>query len=348
MAAFLKNTWYMAGWAHEIDDAIVGRTVMDIPLALFRDYGRAPVALFDRCPHRFAPLSEGSLRGGAVMCKYHGLRFKADGACSHNPWSEKIPASCKVTSFPILERDACLWVWLGDPSEADPARIPRFGFLADSGRRAAKGYTHIGCYYELITDNLMDLSHARFLHPVFGGESYNPASSVKPGQETVTVSFVVEDIDNPEFPECVWPAGGKKVDLWDDITWHAPASLYFETGVKHHGKSRREGWIIPMAHIITPETERSSHYFWGASVERDNPMGNEDLRALLSQAFDAEDKPMLEAVQERMGGADLRSLRPVMLPHDAGAIRARRLLSARIAQEQGDIQAASATQVTAS
>lgn len=44
---------------------------------------------------------------------------------------------------------------------------------------------------------------------------------------------------------------------------------------------------------------------------------------------------MLERIQRTMGGADLMSLKPVMLPGDAGAIRVRRLLDKLIADESG-------------
>jgi phenylpropionate dioxygenase-like ring-hydroxylating dioxygenase large terminal subunit len=50
-------------------------------------------------------------------------------------------------------------------------------------------------------------------------------------------------------------------------------------------------------------------------------------------AFMNEDKPMLEAQQRHMGGADFWSLRPVLLPGDAAAIRVRRELAKLIETE---------------
>ena len=41
----------------------------------------AIVALPDRCPHRFSPLSAGCVVDGAVQCAYHGYRFDAAGRC---------------------------------------------------------------------------------------------------------------------------------------------------------------------------------------------------------------------------------------------------------------------------
>lgn len=42
---------------------------------------------------------------------------------------------------------------------------------------------------------------------------------------------------------------------------------------------------------------------------------------------------MLEAQQLAMGDSDFWSLKPVLLPGDAGAVRARRVLDGLIAQE---------------
>lgn len=333
MATFLKNAWYMAAWNHELDDGLVGRIIIGVPLVLFRDQQGKPAALYDRCPHRFAPLSSGALRDGQVMCRYHGLRFAASGECSHNPWGGKTPSACKVATYPVVEQDQGVWVWLGDAHKADPAQIPRLPFMTDPGIRSVKGYTFAQANYQLLTDNLMDLSHARFLHPGFGGDLYNPSSRVEMGEDSVTACFFVENVDNPEFPECAWPAHGNKVDLWDDITWHQPANLVLESGVTLHGAPRSEGWVIPAGHLLTPQDQHSTHYFWSSGVEQDNPMSNEAVIGVLSQAFDDEDKPMIEATYARMASAEFWSLQPVLLPHDVGAVRVRRLLAERIARE---------------
>ena len=60
------------------------------------------------------------------------------------------------------------------------------------------------------------------------------------------------------------------------------------------------------------------------------------LRGALTQAFEQEDKPMLEMQQKRMGTGDLWSLKPVLLAVDAAAVRTRRklerLIEAKIKQ----------------
>jgi vanillate O-demethylase monooxygenase subunit len=51
--------------------------------------------------------------------------------------------------------------------------------------------------------------------------------------------------------------------------------------------------------------------------------------------FEREDKPIVEAAAQRMGSAALFDLKPVLLPGDAAAVRARRALQALIDNEQG-------------
>ena len=79
---FLKNAWYAAGWAHEVEgDRLLARTILGEPLVLFQGPDGAPAALIDRCGHRFAPLSMGRREGGRLRCMYHGLVFDAAGTC---------------------------------------------------------------------------------------------------------------------------------------------------------------------------------------------------------------------------------------------------------------------------
>ncbi len=59
MHEFLRNVWYMAAWAEEVGEGLLSRRIAGRKLVLFRAADGTPVALEDRCPHRFAPLSLG-------------------------------------------------------------------------------------------------------------------------------------------------------------------------------------------------------------------------------------------------------------------------------------------------
>jgi phenylpropionate dioxygenase-like ring-hydroxylating dioxygenase large terminal subunit len=105
-----------SGW-HPVafSSAVIGRPVaarlMGRRLAVARDRAGAFV-LDDRCPHRGAPLSLGRLKGGAIVCPYHGWRFGRGGACLEVPGS-RLPGS-PARALPCVERAGLVWASLAE------------------------------------------------------------------------------------------------------------------------------------------------------------------------------------------------------------------------------------------
>ncbi|MFN3648850.1 MAG: nitrite reductase small subunit NirD [Armatimonadota bacterium] len=78
--------------------------VLGQEIAVFRGRDGSLYATQDRCPHRGAPLSEGILGGGEVICPYHAYRFDlAGGACAND-------AACAIRTYPVREEDGQLLV----------------------------------------------------------------------------------------------------------------------------------------------------------------------------------------------------------------------------------------------
>ncbi|HEX4043799.1 MAG TPA: Rieske 2Fe-2S domain-containing protein, partial [Xanthobacteraceae bacterium] len=126
--AFLRNAWYVAAWADELDGGrLLPRTIMNEPIVLFRKATGEVAAIEDRCAHRFAPLSMGKIVGGdRIQCPYHGLEFDGTGACVRNPHGTKnIPSRAKVRSYPAVEKHQAVWLWMG-AAPAEPGKIPDF------------------------------------------------------------------------------------------------------------------------------------------------------------------------------------------------------------------------------
>lgn len=331
--SFLFNAWYMIGWADEFTgEALVARTMLKIPVVAWRDAASGAYhALEDTCPHRFAPLSEGKLVNGRVQCGYHGLEFDGTGQCRHNPFNKVVPSSIRTRSFPIAERPGAVWVWMGDPARADEALIPDVDYHADPTMRYVKGSSLIASDYRLITDNLMDLCHSTFLHPSFGGLEYMPQFRSEERPDGVIVcNYHIPDMINIFGPDAI-PA--ERIRNNDNIRWIAPSVHILESRAGLVGSDEYIVYV-PSAHILTPQDETSTHYFWSSGCDKDLPVPDEALMEVLKQAFDGEDKPMLEAVQRRMAGRDLWDMDPVLLPTDAGAVRVRRKMAAMIAAER--------------
>src|SRR5438067_894037 len=70
----LRNAWYIVAWADEIgSDQPLARRICNEPIVLFRGGTGRVGALTDRCCHRAAPLSMGSVVEEGIQCGYHGL-----------------------------------------------------------------------------------------------------------------------------------------------------------------------------------------------------------------------------------------------------------------------------------
>jgi vanillate O-demethylase monooxygenase subunit len=344
MENVLRNTWYLAAWASEVpSDGLLARRLLDLPLVLFRDAQGAPVALHDQCPHRFAPLSMGRLvqEGGRIECGYHGLRFDTNGRCSFNPHGDgSIPKAAQVRAFPVVERYSALWVWMGEPQRADEALLPAFPFLDPADWAVGTGYMLVNGHYELETDNILDLSHIEFMHPMFSSEAVRRAqvSSEQDGDTVWCKRFMADDAQVPDFLRQVFQVPEGPIDRWLHVRWDAPANMALWAGGCAAGGDRAQAVVSQQAHCFTPESDGRTHYFYAIAFPRAlGPLAEQLAQqnvVALRGPFEHEDKPVIEAVQQRMRGADLWSLKPVLLPGDAAAVRARRILQARIAAEQ--------------
>ena len=116
---FPKNGWYAAIWSKDLTGKPVGRTFLGEAVVLFRGTNGRPGALEDRCCHRAAPLSLGTVEGDHLRCGYHGLTFDTKGQCISVPGQDTVPSGARVRAYPVAERYNVVWIWMGDPARAD-------------------------------------------------------------------------------------------------------------------------------------------------------------------------------------------------------------------------------------
>lgn len=335
---FLRNTWYAAGWSENLRDEPVRIKILNQAVALYRLADGTPVALADRCPHRFAPLSSGKIVDDTLQCPYHGLRFDRNGACALNPHGDgTIPPRARVDSFPLVERHHALWIWMGDADKADPSLIPDMSIFDGPELAPSRGYLNPGTDYQLVNDNLLDLTHAAYLHPFLAPADLTEKTRTDVKQEGRNVLFSMGATNVPATPlmQLIWDRGEEHGDLYALMRWHAPSNLLLDTGMHYLGSDT--GPATFSAHLLTPETEKSTHYFW--MVGRNRLQDNAEISAIIhngiQQAFQTEDEPMLALVAENMEGIDFWDLNPAILPTDGAGIRARRLLAKMIREDNG-------------
>jgi phenylpropionate dioxygenase-like ring-hydroxylating dioxygenase large terminal subunit len=342
MTRHLRDAWYMAGCSSELTDRPLARRMFDRAIVLFRDRSGAPQALADRCPHRFAPLSRGTVEGDSLVCTYHGLNFNGAGQCVRNPFSDHIPKTAQVDAWRVVERHGALWLWGGHAAAADPAQIPDFSMVDDApGVRVVRGYTLLEAPYEFGIDNLMDLSHIEFVHRgSFAGRGviFAGKHEVREDGDAIWSNWWMPNVPAPAHTQGVY-ARDLRCDHWLDMRWNAPASMRLQIGATPAGKPRGEGVIAEQSHILTPAGAATTHYFWATTRHHDleSEATDEFLRALFRQAFDEEDKPIIKAAYENLEGADFWESKPVSLGIDAGGLRVRRRIKALLTREQAAV-----------
>lgn len=325
---FVRNLWYVAAWSSEVADNLIGRTIIGDPVLLFRNGDGAAVAIGGTCPHRFAPLSAGRrCTDGSIECPYHGLRFDHTGACSLNPHEEgRISRNHTVPAYPVCERYGIVWIWMGTAALRDESVIPAFEQLTSPNYRTLTGHMMINANYELVADNLLDQTHAQFIHPrFFKANVLQAAQEVIQEGSTVTSRRWIPNIKAPYVYNRLLPDPEQIVDHWMGVRWDAPGLHRLDVGVTAPGRPRDEGFRREGAHLLTPETEKTTHYFFSSS--RNYKLVDEAEDQALTEwqriGFTEEDKPMIEAVQKMMGDRSLKEMKPVILSTDTAAIKAR-------------------------
>jgi phenylpropionate dioxygenase-like ring-hydroxylating dioxygenase large terminal subunit len=339
---FLMNCWYVAAWDHElIDGKHLARTLLEKSLVIFRGESGGYIALDDRCCHRAAPLSMGRVEGDCIRCMYHGLKFDGAGTCIEIPGQDRIPASFKVRSYPIEERNHLIWIWMGDPELADPDLILDYQPLGDPNWQGLPGYLHYDANYLLIVDNLSDLAHLAFVHTNTLGGSEEYAYTSKPAvYEREPWGFRVErwhkNVDLPPYHAKVAPVKGIKVDRRNITQVHTPGIFLMETlfAPAGSGSEALEDGACQYrnSQYMTPETRNTTHFFWNYmhNYKLDDPNIAISLRDSLIEGF-LEDKELIEA-QHKLLEAD-PAFRLRVMGADEGLTHVRMLLKKQIAQE---------------
>jgi vanillate O-demethylase monooxygenase subunit len=340
---FPKNAWYVACQPQEIDDRPLGRRICGEAIVFYRGPEGAVAALEDFCPHRGAPLSLGRVVEGRLVCGYHGLEMGCDGRTIAMP-GQRVRGFPAIRAYPAVERHGFVWVWPGDAAKADAAAIPDIAWARDPEWAFGGGMFHVACDYRLMIDNLMDLTHEKYVHATsIGQKELDEAMPVTKteGDEVITSRFM-ENIMAPPFWKMALRGNhlpdDQPVDRWQICRFSPPSHVMIEVGVALAGqggvhadpKVKASAIVVD---FITPETESSIWYFWGMA-RHFNPKDKAltaSIREGQSKIF-AEDLEMLERQQKNIAAWPERGL--LKLNIDAGGVQARRVLERLVAAER--------------
>ncbi|SIQ61679.1 aromatic ring-hydroxylating dioxygenase subunit alpha [Marinobacterium stanieri] len=334
---FIYNEWYVVALSREIDRELMARTVLDRQLVLFRKEDGTPVALDNRCGHRSFPLSRSALEGDTVVCGYHGLRYDENGQCVEVP-SQCSCAGISIRSYPLHQQGPVVWIWMGEPEEADISKIPAMPML-EEGWVTSEDYMPLKASYVYLHENLLDLTHLSFLHAkTFGTPDYAKAdfdTDIGDGR------FLLKRYVVPTRLPPVWakPTGleGKDAARITTSDFVSPAlhivhAQFYDISLD---ESERPDQRIKTAHIPTPETGTSTHYFvvHGRNFALEENEVTDFMHEQLMAAFD-EDVVGLEAQEELLAARhEDDDFFEISLSADAASVAMRRYLKRRAEDE---------------
>jgi vanillate O-demethylase monooxygenase subunit len=120
----------------------------------------------------------------------------------------------------------------------------------------------------------------------------------------------------------------------------APSALRLLTGICNPGAKPESGTGYHAVHLLTPETDRTTHYFFTAvryNVQTTDDQLNRDIQDKIAKmrrfAFEEQDAPVIEAQQRAIDNAQ-SAVDPMILAIDVGPVRYKQVLQRLIGAEQ--------------
>jgi phenylpropionate dioxygenase-like ring-hydroxylating dioxygenase large terminal subunit len=339
---YVRNAWYVACWSQDLAERTPqGVSILDEPIVIWRSGGRL-AALEDRCVHRLAPLSLGRCEGEHLRCQYHGLKYDPQGRVVEIPGQVTIPAQARVRAYPVIDRHSWIWVWMGNPAQADVSLIPPATGFDDPQWILGRGQLDYAAEAQLINDNLLDFSHLPYVHAASFGAPTTFAETLP------QLTALPRGIRYERWTEGTTsrPRDGttpRPLDLYMTYDFLIPGVLLMWSGSFAPGTARGCGKGRPdfaqaqtgvtfTSQAVTPTGPRQSRYFfsWGPHREHGDEALRDGLMQLAAVAFD-EDKVMIEAQQKIIDRTPVPKVMPTA--HDRSVTMFSQLV-ARLAKEE--------------
>jgi phenylpropionate dioxygenase-like ring-hydroxylating dioxygenase large terminal subunit len=334
-----RNMWWCAAHVDEVTEKPLARWLLERPVVLYRLSDGTPVALDDRCPHRWAPLSEGRVIDDNIICAYHGMAFGKDGVCTRVPTQKNIPNSARVQSYPLRTAGAFVWIWMGVPDKIDHDPVD-MAYTVNPDWSVVHGMMEVQANWVLIRENVLDLTHIAFLHAnTFKQNDWENVPEVSMEGETIVYrqDFAPSPL-SPLFCAGFGFPDGKIVKREQEGRMPSLAISFSDWNVHdiEAGPGARVDYLVRGCHIVTPSQRGKTHYFFAAAFDVPNVAAEvlEKTKTNLLSAFN-EDKDLLEKIQFQVS-ADPRGLNfpEINLAADGAGVRVRQVLKRKLDAER--------------
>ncbi len=242
----LRSFFHPVAFSSDIQDRPVRARLMGQDWVLYRFDGEIQ-AFLDRCPHRSAPLSVGSVFADGIECLYHGWRFSAEGRCTYIPAlgdSQAIPKNASLTCAAKVEERYGL-VFLAP----DTPKVPLLEIAQDKDAQYERGELPMivaGQHAGYLADNFLDMAHFPFVH----SKTFGDALSVRVAPYNVQESdvgfsaFYSHKFLNREDPGV--GIGKRNLEQRRDMTYNyaVPFSMSLELSFVETGGTMVIGFFI--------------------------------------------------------------------------------------------------------
>jgi phenylpropionate dioxygenase-like ring-hydroxylating dioxygenase large terminal subunit len=207
----LQNEWYIACASNRLQRKPVAVRLFSTDFVIWRDGAGAAHGAVDRCAHRNAPLSEGFVKDDCLVCPYHGWQYDAQGQCQQIPSlaeGRAIPATARVPTRQVRERDGYVWIC---PGQAPPAEPRAFPHCDEKGWTTFRMRTRFASNVEACLENFLDCPHTATVHR---GWFRNPDpremdAFVRKGADFVEVEFENEPTTDSLISRLFYPKNSR-------------------------------------------------------------------------------------------------------------------------------------------
>jgi vanillate O-demethylase monooxygenase subunit len=334
-----RNGWYVAAFNRDVGEPLVSLWILNEPIVLYRKANGDPVAVNGRCPHRHFPLGKGRRVGDTIVCGYHGIAFGADGACMHIPSQDHVPSAYRLRTYPVAEHGIWLFIWPGDPAKADPALLPDLSeadYFAEGFRIEPIATLDVAGRYQLLNDNLLDLTHLAYLHGSSIGIEENasvPEVRDERGNMLRSRRHMRSVPMMPAFRDAAGYDG--PVDRVAGMDFHLPG---FHSGLDemtipadHPTRAGEKLTRRRVFHAVTPGKLHTTTYFFALGGWMNDAEFDRSRRYLPSVL--AEDAMATEEIEQILSALTYTP-DELMIRSDTNAVRGRRALQMMMDQER--------------
>lgn len=218
----LRDAWFPVANSHHVGKTPIRRAVHSQPYYIWRD-----------------------ANGTAMASEFHPTASSAER--SHAGFFTN-----GTGRYPVIERWGYVWSWYGDPSNADELYLPDVPYLPRDGGlpRHMSGTVRFDCTSALSLENLIDLTHADYLHASVVGDALSDDDQIEVLSTSETVTMIRTCRGKSVAPVMRYVGGtfAKTQDV------RAVIHIYLRSHVALAYGRYEPGFHVPLFHPCVPET----------------------------------------------------------------------------------------------